>query len=115
MSLSIKLCAALIPALALLSGCAATEQVADRMPVAETPASENVASETPEKVVPPDQVDVAWEDNGTPIRPLSEPGRERHLESPVTAGHYRGKMSVAPPSNATSLEDAKKASASKKK
>lgn len=113
MSLKVKLIAVVIPALGLLSGCAATEQMADRMPV--TPdsdvASADVAatdvSTPPEKVVPPDQVDIAWEDNGTPIRPLSSPGKERKMEQPVTAGHYRGALSVAPPVNASSVGDKK--------
>lgn len=87
--------ALLVAIAAFASGCASTP-----VPAAEAPVSaEQVAIVSPPPG-PPDQVDVAWEDNGVAIRPLSGPGHERQLAQPSTATMHRGGLSVAPPSNA---------------
>ena len=90
--ISLSLTAGLLAA--LLTGCASSTP---------SPASpEKVAFENVgpwNQVAPPGEMEVGWSDNGTSIRPLSEPGRERELVKPVTAGHHRGGLSVAPPTN----------------
>jgi hypothetical protein len=97
----------------LVGGCAASR------PTPASPAGEDVAFVgAPERVssvdtAPPDSMDVSWQDNGVPIRPLSGPGRERELAQPGVASQHRGALSVAPPSNAEGYGAKKKASLKK--
>ncbi len=98
-----------------LTGCSPSSTPAAATP--NTLGGENVALENVGPLndsAPPGDVEVGWTDNGTPIRPLSGPGRERELVKPVTAGHHRSSLSVAPPSNADGFGGAKKKTASKK-
>jgi len=51
---------------------------------------EDVGTAAPTDATPPGQMEVAWEDNGQSIRPLTGPGKAQALKVPATKARKTG-------------------------
>jgi hypothetical protein len=56
---------------------------------------EDVGTAGPSDETPPDQMEVAWQDNGQSIRPLTGPGKAQSMKVPSSKVKKSGTVSAA--------------------
>lgn len=74
---------------------ASASESADETLLAELDAVELDGTETPaadDGAGAPKEMEVSWQDNGQPIRPMSGPGRGSPLKPPVSMNHKKGSI-----------------------
>ena len=94
--------ALLLPLLAALTGCSTLSRggAAEAAMVPSDEEDEDVTSVPMAEaapVAPPGQTEVAWEDNGVPIRQLTGPGKPHELKVPESTPQKKATLSPKKP------------------